>query len=78
MGKCASLAFAGTLSNYRDMGAQSLLLQTRLYAARNSGCDYIMVETGEPLNNKPVASYRNMLRFGFHEMYKRPNWIYTF
>ena len=77
-GKYASMAFAGTLPEYRGMGAQSLLLRERILLARELGCEYIVSETAEEKPGQQVASYRNMLRFGFEQAYLRQNWIYEF
>ncbi|MEL6821248.1 MAG: GNAT family N-acetyltransferase [Calditrichota bacterium] len=71
----ASMAFAGTLTDYRGLGGQSLLLQTRIKAAKEAGCRYMISETSEQKPDKPVMSYRNMLRFGFEVAYLRENWI---
>lgn len=74
----ASLAFAGTLPEYRGMGAQSLLIHQRLKDAYNLKARYVIVETAAELPNKPVASFRNMQKFGFDLAYQRANWVYEF
>jgi hypothetical protein len=76
-GTYASLAIAGTLSEYRGQGAQGLLLKTRITDAINAGCQYIFSETAEEMPERSVASYRNMRRFGLEEAYLRENWIYS-
>ena len=73
----ASMAFAGTLTEYRGIGAQGLLLKTRISDAIKVGCQYIISETAEEKPESSVASYRNMRRFGFEEAYLRENWIYS-
>ena len=78
MNDYASMAFAGTLPEYRGAGAQSLLLHTRISEAVQAGCKFIVSETGEEQADKPVASYRNMRRFGFEIAYLRQNWIFDF
>ena len=75
MGNYASMAFAGTLAEYRNMGAQSLLLKTRIEAASEMGCNYFISETAEQKPGKPVSSFRNMCRFGFETAYLRENWL---
>ncbi|MEQ9440425.1 MAG: GNAT family N-acetyltransferase [Cyclobacteriaceae bacterium] len=75
-GQYASMAFAGTLPEYRGRGAQGLLLKTRILDAIEAGCQYIISETAEEKPGRSVASYRNMRRFGFEEAYLRENWIY--
>jgi len=77
-GSVASMALAGTLREYRGMGAQSLLLKTRIQRAEDTGCTIIVSETAEEKPDKPVPSYRNMRRFGFEVAYLRQNWIYEF
>lgn len=74
----ASMAFAGTLEDFRGLGAQSLLLKTRILEAKQQGCQYIIAETAENKVDHPITSYRNMQRFGFQEMYLRENWIMEF
>ena len=75
-GPYASLAFAGTLPDYRSLGAQQLLMNVRLEAARAAGCRYLIAETAEPTPEKSVTSYNNMHRFGVQDMYPRANWIF--
>ena len=77
-GNTASMAFAGTLKEFRGLGAQGALLKARIEDARRAGCDYIISETGQDTPEKPVVSYRNMKRFGFEEAYLRKNWIFEF
>ena len=78
MNHYASMALAGTLPEYRGLGAQSLLLKTRILQARQLGCDSIISETAEEKPDKPVASFRNMRRVGFEIAYLRRNWIFEF
>ncbi len=73
----ASLAFAATLPAYRGMGAQSALITRRFNDCAALGCRWMIVETAEDLPERPVASYRNMIRFGFREAYRRANYLYT-
>jgi ribosomal protein S18 acetylase RimI-like enzyme len=76
MGKYASMAFAGTQSAYRGMGAQRALLEQRLVEAQQAGCQYIFSETAVSTVENPVQSYKNMIRLGFEEVYQRQNWIF--
>ncbi|TNE81282.1 MAG: hypothetical protein EP332_03955 [Bacteroidetes bacterium] len=71
----AAMAFAGTLPEYRGLGAQNALLQIRLKKAWDNGVRLIHSETAENTLDNPVASYRNMVRNGFQEAYTRDNWI---
>ncbi len=73
----ASLAFAATLPAYRGLGAQSALITRRFNDCAARGCRWMIVETAEDLPERPVASYRNMIRFGFQEAYRRPNYLFT-
>jgi len=75
-GRYASMAMAGTLPDHRGKGAQRVLLRKRLLDARIMGCDLVTVETTRETTDKKVASYRNMVRFGFQIVYHRPNFIY--
>ncbi|MTI40244.1 GNAT family N-acetyltransferase [Fulvivirga lutimaris] len=75
MGRYASLAFAGTLPSARGLGAQRALIEQRLQEAQEAGCDYIFSETGVSTIEKPVQSYKNMIKLGFQEVYQRQNWI---
>lgn len=77
-GVYASMAFAGTLPSFRGMGAQSLLLKTRIVEAAKAGCSTFISETAENKPGKPVTSYRNMRKIGFELAYQRENWIYEF
>lgn len=73
----ASLAFAATLPAYRGLGAQSALITRRFNDCAALGCRWMIVETAEDLPDRPVASYRNMIRFGFREVYRRRNYLFT-
>ncbi|NRB47638.1 MAG: GNAT family N-acetyltransferase [Saprospiraceae bacterium] len=77
-GVSASMAFAATLPAYRGLGIQQQLLQKRIEVARELGCRYLVSETAEETNNKPVTSARNMRRLGFEIAYQRQNWIFEF
>ena len=69
------LGYAGTAPEHRGKGAQSALLAARIRRARELGCDAVFTETGEQLPDRPSASYRNILRAGFEELYVVPNWL---
>ncbi len=77
-GEMGSLAFAGTLPNFRGLGAQSLLIQKRLKDAFNAGVITLTAETAEETPTKKVNSYRNMIRHGFNAAYQRQNWLFEF
>jgi hypothetical protein len=69
---------AGTLSDYRGLGAQGALVTRRLNDAIDSGCTMAVVETAEDTPDKPSPSFRNMLKYGFDLAYHRANYVYTF
>jgi GNAT superfamily N-acetyltransferase len=75
-GECGTMMLAGTLPEYRGLGAQSVLLQTRIHEAKAAGCTWLFSQTAEQLPQKPVQSYRNMLKAGFALAYHRTNFIY--
>jgi GNAT superfamily N-acetyltransferase len=66
---------AATLPEHRRKGAQNALLAARIERARQLGLDVLTVETGELGEDRPSASYRNILRAGFEELYLRPNFL---
>jgi len=67
------LGIGGTLPAARGRGAQSSLLAARIAAAQAVGAVALETETGERVDDRPSASYRNILRAGFTEAYLRPN-----
>ena len=73
----ASLAFAATLPEARGLGSQSALIRRRINDAAEAGCRWIISETAEEKPEKPVTSYRNMLKGGFRVAYLRPNYIFV-
>lgn len=73
----AWLGLAATLSDHRGHGAQSALITARLRAAAAMGCRIAVTETMEDLPDHPVQSNRNMRRLGFHEAYRRQNYVIT-
>lgn len=73
-GETGWLGPAATLPSHRGRGAQQELLGRRIEAAAAAGCRLLSVETAEPTPERPVASYRNVRRLGFVELYRRPNY----
>jgi len=71
------LGVASTLPSYRNRGAQGALIAKRISAARECGCKWVTVETGNDTKEKPNPSYRNIMRNNFRLLYFRPNYIYT-
>ncbi len=75
-GNYAWFDFAATLSEHRGKGAQSVLLSQRIDDCRKLGVKTIIIETAEQTSGKESVSYRNVLKAGFREAYKRPNFIF--
>lgn len=69
--------FAATHPDHREMGAQSALLLRRIEDCRKLGVKTIIVETAEQNAEKESPSYRNVLKTGFKEAYKRANYIFV-
>lgn len=67
------LGYAATRERFRGRGAQSAILATRIEAARKQGCTTVTTETGELAEDRPNASYRNIVRAGFREAGVRAN-----
>lgn len=72
----AWIDFAATVEQFRGLGAQQWLLRRRLADARALGCQGAVVEAAEPKPDKDAPSYRNLIRMGFEEMYRRPNYLF--
>jgi len=70
--------FAATREVFRRRGAQRALLDKRLSDAKARGCRGVVVEAAEPAKDKDTPSYRNLLRLGFEDLYRRPNYLYEF
>jgi len=71
----AWLGLAGTVPELRRRGAQGAIMAARIREAVAAGCTAIGTETGERTDDRPSASYRNILRLGFREAYVRPNLV---
>jgi hypothetical protein len=52
-------------------------MKKRFEIALSKGCTRVVVETAQQTAEKQAPSYRNMIRFGFKEVYVRPNYILT-
>jgi hypothetical protein len=74
-GGIAELGIGATLEHARRRGCQLALLRRRIADAVEAGCRMLFVETGERSEKRPASSYRNILRAGFEEAYRRPNWL---
>lgn len=72
----AWFCFASTLPGYRAKGAQTALISHLIDTATHAGCKHFFVETADEKAGCPSPSARNLMRMGFREIYKRPNYIY--
>jgi GNAT superfamily N-acetyltransferase len=66
-GAAAYFGMAGTLPEHRGKGGQAALFAARIERALAGGCRTLVTETGELRDDRPSASYRNILRQGFEE-----------
>lgn len=71
------LGFAGTAAEARGRGAQSELIVRRMVDAAALGCEWLVVETAEEREDRPVPSLHNLVRLGFELAYLRPNYIWA-
>jgi hypothetical protein len=71
----AWFGFGATSEGHRGRGGQSAMFARRLSDARDAGCRFAVVETGEDTPEDPNPSYRNMARAGFELAYFRDNWV---
>jgi hypothetical protein len=71
----AWFGFGATSESHRGRGGQSAMFARRLSDAREAGCRFAVVETGEDTPENPNPSYRNMVRAGFELAYFRHNWV---
>lgn len=74
-GPVAWFGWSATLQSHRNRGLQTALLLNSIQDAAAQGCRYVTAETALGTALTPDASYRNMLRFGFVEMYRRQGYI---
>lgn len=77
-GNIATMAIAGTVPDYRGLGAQKALLRKRIEDARDTNCTCIATETGKDTPEKPNLSYRNMRAIGLDLLYLRRNYLFEF
>lgn len=76
-GEYAWFDFAATHPKHRGKGAQSALLEKRIEDCSALGVKTMIVETAEQTTEKESPSYRNVLKSGFKEAYKRPNFLFV-
>jgi GNAT superfamily N-acetyltransferase len=70
----AELGIGATLEHAQRRGCQLALLRRRIADAAEADCRALFVETRERHAGRAGGSYRNILRAGFEEAYRRPNW----
>lgn len=75
-GPLAWLGFSATLPGYRGRGAQLAVISEMVLQATRVGCRHLVVETAEDGPDHPAPAYRNGLRLGFREAYRRENWVW--
>jgi hypothetical protein len=74
-GRSAWLGFGATRHGYQQHGAQCALIDARVRAAAELGCDTVVAEAVEDRPDRPSAAYHNMRRLGFRLAYARPNFV---
>lgn len=74
-GDTAWFGWSATLQSHRGRGLQTALLWHSVRGAAESGCRWITAETATGTADAPDASFRNMKRFGFVEMYRRHGYL---
>lgn len=75
VGRTGYLALGATLPEYRGEGAHDALIATRIDAAREAGCDIVLVDTGTPVPGEPSPSLDNVRRAGFTECFVRKSLV---
>lgn len=77
LGEVSWFGWSATLPAYRGRGIQSALLARCVGSAAEEGCRWMTAETGIGTTALPDPSYRNMLRFGFTELYRRHSYLFV-
>jgi len=68
------LGMGGVVPEARGRHAHRAIMMHRIGIAIDRGCTHIVTETGEPINNEPNPSLRNMYRCGFTRVCSRLNY----
>ncbi|MBL8344492.1 MAG: GNAT family N-acetyltransferase [Rubrivivax sp.] len=71
----AWFGWSATLPSHRGRGLQTALLWHSVRDAGERGCRWMTAETATGTVDSPDASFRNMLRFGFFELYRRHGYL---
>jgi GNAT superfamily N-acetyltransferase len=74
--KTGHLFGGATIPAARGRGAQSALIEARVQAAREAGCQWVIGETGAEAPGQHSASLHNMMRAGLQVRYERQNWTW--
>jgi GNAT superfamily N-acetyltransferase len=74
-GDSAWFGWSVTAPNYQRQGIQSAMLAHCIADAHQLGCRWMTAETAVGTANEPDRSHKNMLRFGFSEVYRRYSYI---
>jgi GNAT superfamily N-acetyltransferase len=72
--RVAWLGMGGIVPEARGRHAHRAIMTRRIDIAIERGCTHIVTETGEPINNEPNPSLRNMYRCGFTRASSRMNY----
>jgi GNAT superfamily N-acetyltransferase len=70
----AWLGLGGVLPQARGHNVHRAIMMHRIALAIEGGCTHVVTETGEPINNEPNPSLRNMYRCGFTRVCSRLNY----
>lgn len=70
----AYLTFGATAPAFRKRGSQGAIMEARVRAAIDLGCERIFTETGEAVEGEEQVSYRNIERCGFEPSFLCENW----
>jgi hypothetical protein len=71
----AWLGMGGVIPEVRGRHAHRAIMTHRIDLAIERGCTHIVTETGEPINDEPNPSLRNMYRCGFTRVCARLNYM---
>jgi GNAT superfamily N-acetyltransferase len=74
-GDAACLFGGATSPRYRQRGAQAALVAARLELARELGCRFVGAHTGEPVEDAPQHSFRNLSRAGFQQIGRADTYV---
>jgi GNAT superfamily N-acetyltransferase len=76
-GNIAWFGWSATQESHRGRGLQTALLWHSVRDAGQRGCRWVTAEAATGTAELPDASYRNMRRFGFVELYRRQGYLWV-